>query len=51
MVQEVPASFLKVGRRLQINLKRVYKSLKELMSRLKLPASLNCLKASWFCSI
>lgn len=45
MVQKVSASFLKVGRRLQINLKRVYKSLKELMSKLELPGSLNCLKA------
>lgn len=45
-VQEVAVSFLNVGLRLQINLKRDYEYLKELMSILKLPVSLNCPKAS-----
>jgi len=46
MVQEVSVSFLKLCLRLQINLKRDYEYLKELMSILQLPISLSCPKAS-----
>lgn len=46
MLLEVSASFLQVGLGLQINLKRYYDYLKELMSVLKPSVSLNCPKAS-----